>query len=283
MPPALDSHISTVLGNPPNQRCKPQREVRTQWHYRKQARSPEALPWSCAVSATRFEPNQEFRVTCISPIGDVVVTLHTVYVDEGYESKVPRDLWIELRGAAPSLDEAVSGFSQAALSLLSMLSFATNAAIRDPVMEPAFEDTPGVQSREFLQASVADETGIPIISRPIPVDGFVAFLEAIKAHPEIEQVHRAAGSATKRYNTGRWDTKFLLYRTFTWGSRPYKGVPPQGMPHRNIDEDGLVQSLRIQRIEFDAWVRRTLLFRNDNKSYRQAKTRATARARISRF
>src|SRR4051812_5783821 len=79
-----------------------------------------------ATSAARFLEHEclEFRdlQTHTSQTGPLTVSFRTIYAQEGYDSPVPRQLWIEVRGRGPSLNEAISVFAGVAASLVPVLA-----------------------------------------------------------------------------------------------------------------------------------------------------------------
>ncbi len=62
-----------------------------------------------ATSAARFLEDDQLVVPQIAePNGLVDVIFRTRYANEGFESEVPRELWIEVQGGGASLNEAVT-------------------------------------------------------------------------------------------------------------------------------------------------------------------------------
>src|SRR4051812_43146651 len=105
--------------------------------------------WVTVVSAestARFEdepiPMQISPFT--TPLGPVTITLRTRWSEERYESLVPRELWVDVRGTtAGGLDESATMFVRAADAILTTVAVAANCAIAPPEAKLAFDNTPG--------------------------------------------------------------------------------------------------------------------------------------------
>jgi hypothetical protein len=117
-----------------------------------------------APSSARFKPEegQEIFLPNLPGIaGTVRLRLRTRWVDEGFEAPIPRELWIEALGPAPSLDEAVSKFSAAGRLLATLLAFCANAAVGTPEVHIAYDASAGRTEREFLEVFLPDERATP--------------------------------------------------------------------------------------------------------------------------
>ena len=98
-----------------------------------------------APSNARFERSKgiEVYVDCGTGLGQVRFQVLTRWVEEGYDSPVPRELWIEALGFERSLDQAVASFSPAARMLAQVISFCANVQVGIPEMHLAYETEPG--------------------------------------------------------------------------------------------------------------------------------------------
>src|SRR5689334_15932164 len=125
-----------------------------------------------ARSTARFKPEEGVEVLLGAGSDStpaVRVRLRTRWVEEGHEAPMPRELWIEGRGSASSLDEAVSKIAPMGRYLSAILSFTANTPVDVPDVHIAFDATPGSPDREFLEFFIPDESGLPSegrIARP---------------------------------------------------------------------------------------------------------------------
>ena len=75
-------------------------------------------------SATRFKPDGRLAIAeFLSATGPVAVIFRTPYRDEGLSVPVPRELWADVRGPAPSLDLATEAFASGARMLTPFVAF----------------------------------------------------------------------------------------------------------------------------------------------------------------
>ncbi len=167
-----------------------------------------------APSAARFDEAASLTINKVPVVtGHVDVIFRTRYRDEGFNAAVPRELWADVRGTTTSLDEAVVPFANAALFLTPVLSLSANAATGDLEVELAFENTPGIDEREYFQQFVLEEGGLPRIGRRINTDAAAALINAIFSHPDGERLHRAISQydlALRHWKLGQ-ETLALAY------------------------------------------------------------------------
>lgn len=121
----------------------------------------------------------------------VRVEFFTKYDEEEFGVPIPHELYIEVRGPAESLDEALTKFWQIANSLIGPLAVSSNAPIGDPHHYVAFDNTPGRSEREFVQHVSLDERGLPHDGRYLRVRETSEFISAIVRHPQGERLQRA--------------------------------------------------------------------------------------------
>ena len=89
---------------------------------------------------------------------------------DGIETPVPRELWIEVTGPAPSLQEAVNLASATANDYVRQVAFGANAWQGVMNVHLAYDSSSGHQEREFFQNWVPDEKGLPRQARDIDPD-----------------------------------------------------------------------------------------------------------------
>ncbi|MGH9992017.1 MAG: hypothetical protein ACREAZ_05145, partial [Nitrososphaera sp.] len=89
-------------------------------------------------------------------------------------------LWIDARGPAQSIEEAVSVFGNAAGSITPIIAFSTNAAIANLEPELAYNNTPGLPTRDFLQSMLPDERSLVHVGRTVRIDSTCSLFDAIE-------------------------------------------------------------------------------------------------------
>ena len=112
--------------------------------------------------------------------GPLDLIFRTRYDEREFEVAIPRELWVEARGEAPSLEDGITAAWAASATVLPIIALTTNVAIGELQPHLAFETTEGIEDRAFFQSTVETERGIPPPGRRIPVQATVAVLDAMK-------------------------------------------------------------------------------------------------------
>jgi hypothetical protein len=234
-----------------------------------------------ARSSARFLPEEGFSVSfndvpgCAEPVR---FGLRTRWVDEGYAAPLPRELWIEARGPAPSLDHAVAVFGSSGRSFANLLAFTANTPTETPEVHLAYDATRGVTEREFVEVFVADERGHPREGRIARTSEMVAVFSGLQnwvaQAPRLNRALQQYALALRYwYFGGEWLALAHLYmaaETLT------KAV----LAHACADNEteALAMWLGIDtadagkwRHELQVWARRDVIFEGDNETYRDAR------------
>src|SRR5438105_957621 len=101
-----------------------------------------------AVADTWFIPEDPPMKMLQVPtsVGPVDVTFRTRFADEGYESPVPREMWIDARGRTDAdLREVITAYGNAAAGILPVIAVATNAWIDDLYPKIAYAAAPATE------------------------------------------------------------------------------------------------------------------------------------------
>ena len=133
-----------------------------------------------AGSSVQFKQNEPLIVQNLqTKHGSANLTFRTRSLDRGFEAPLPGDLWVEVRGPAPSIQVAADSFVNLALSFLHVLAVSANAPVDQPELELAFDVTDGENEHEFFQNFLPEESAVPKRQgRLIDVTATVAFLQA---------------------------------------------------------------------------------------------------------
>lgn len=115
------------------------------------------------VSSARFRPDEGWELNLEAAprlsLGAVRVRTFTRWVAIGKEDSVPRELIVEVRGHADSLEEATAKFPLIASPIAAMVGFTSNVKVGPLDVHLAYECTAGVTERPFLEVFLPDERG----------------------------------------------------------------------------------------------------------------------------
>jgi hypothetical protein len=172
---------------------------------------PESKPPSDYVVALRgssaalFGPEQRLQITLRARSGLIQFTMTTRLVKSGFPDRVPSGLWVDARGKAESIEDAVNEFSNIANFLCSFFATTANAWVGDLQAELAYNATPGLKRREYFQQSLPEGGGTLQPARQGNSEATLALLAAVNAHPDSEMLRRAVvhyGSALRHWKYG---------------------------------------------------------------------------------
>lgn len=135
----------------------------------------------CAETLLRIRSGEGIHVTPITTeygVFELKIVTRTDKVKH-IETPIPRELWIEVTGPAPSLDTAINIAALNANHYARQIAFGTNAWHGLLLVHLAYECTPGVRERIFFQNWVRDEIGLPRVARDIDCGLMVRLFAAI--------------------------------------------------------------------------------------------------------
>jgi len=208
-----------------------------------------------------------------SSVGKADIVLRTRWVEHSEGVEYPGHLWIEAAGAAPTLEEAIPAFANAALALLPVVSFATNAAIGDPQIELAFETTPGRREREYFQQYVPPEGKQLFFARLMHSASVAAVAHALGSHSDSERLGRAMtqyATALNSWIMGR-DTLCVAHLWMAVEALTKAAIRRECGTRKTATEKELASALGIDIGELDAFVRREIILKGDADCYAKAR------------
>jgi hypothetical protein len=225
-------------------------------------------------SAAIFKPEEQMFVQDKpSDIGSVDIVYTTRHLHRKPEVTMPGHLWIDIRGHARTLDEALVPFANAGLSMLPVLALSANATIGEPEIELGFDNTAGIRERDYFQSYVPPEGDIAYVARSIDVSATIALLGAVDTHPDSERLLRGANQyriALQTWRLGR-ETLSIAHLWMAVEALTKAKVRAE-CEARKITEEDLATELGVEsRRELDVVVRRDLLLKGDDEVYRKAK------------
>jgi len=237
-----------------------------------------------AESAARFREDEPPMIVQDFPtsVGTVTLTFRTRFADEGHEAKVPREMWIDVRGEATcTLEEAVNAYSNAGLAFLPVIALTTNASIEDAQPKLAFDNTRGRTPREYVQSFVPERGGVLLPGRRVDVEATLTTILTLGAHPETNRLHRAAEQyrlALSHWTRGR--ESLALMHLYMGIETLMKSALRRECTSAGDSESELADAWGIQvegepapvwRRNLDAEVRRRVLFKGDGKTLAKAR------------
>ncbi len=214
-----------------------------------------------------------------------------------FPTPVPRELWIEVTGPAPSLQDALRVAAAIATEFVRQVAFAANAWQGTLGAHLGFDSTDGPRDREFFQNWTFDEVGLPRPARQVDPDLMYRFLVAI-AQASTEDRSRYARAIIQFTDALQyWEQGMELYAL----SHLYMGVEAitptairQEVQRRDMKKRGELEQavLELPKLGFlrrlagrlyqksggfikppdlESWARRELIFRGDNETLKAAR------------
>jgi len=235
-------------------------------------------------SSARFQQAQGVSVT----FGDAEVEggittarIRTRWIDEGFESPVPRELWIDVRLSEQSLDAACSAASSAAHLLSVLTTFCANVTGNVPEVHLAYRTKPHDNRREFVEVFLPDDTSAPREGRSVDVTEYTDLFNAVSSSVHQKRIVRALNqyqiALRYWYFGGEWLALTHLYmavETLTKVALRHEchelGIGEEELARRNnIDPDDPERPRWQSALE--AWARADLIFGGDSTTYLAAR------------
>ncbi|MCH7928853.1 MAG: hypothetical protein IID03_12875, partial [Candidatus Dadabacteria bacterium] len=225
-------------------------------------------------SGVIFEEQQSFTVNqFLQDNKRVDLVFRTRYTKiKGVDGLIPRGIWIDARGSASSINEAINIFSNASLAIAGFFSFCVNAPIGDLEPEIAYDNTPKLKKREYFQQFLADERIRPYAGRLIDIKSTEKVLSSLMNHKHSERIHRALVHYTlaiKHWKYGQ-DT-FSLAHIYMGIEALTPVALRKYLQDNNLTKDALISKWKIDKKQIDPEVRRRLLFKGDDICYKDSK------------
>ena len=145
-----------------------------------------------ARSSARFRGTEGVALAVrASPGSDPAhVKLRTRWVDAGFESPIPRELWIEVSVREASLDVACASATRIAGQLSVLAAFCANVTCEIPEVHVAYLQAPKGGRREFVEVFQPNQIGL-IQGRMVDTNEYVSLVEALADSPHATRLYRA--------------------------------------------------------------------------------------------
>lgn len=237
-----------------------------------------------ARSSAYFVPEEGWDVVLDAPklgLKGIRVATFTRWVAEGGEPH-PRELTVEVRGNAGSLDEALTKFGAIARPLVTMIGFVANVRVGPLQEHLAYDCTRGREERQFLQMFLDEERGAPaegrIIRRHLVEAACRALICLTEDNDRVDRALRQYELALREWRVGgEW---LALDHLWIAAENLTKAVIRKIMADRGISEADLAHSYDLvtndpQRPRWREYlgqhVRHSVIFAADDDTYQTAK------------
>ncbi|MEV7038330.1 hypothetical protein [Amycolatopsis sp. NPDC051061] len=236
-----------------------------------------------ATSSARFLPEGGWELSVYAPEIDsqpLRVRAFTRWVDDEGK-KLPRELVVEVRGHALSLDEAVAKFPNVARPIANLVGFVANVRVGLVEVVLAYETFASGGERDYLQVFIAEERGPVPPGRSLEVSHLDAVCLAFMGAADNERISRALRhyelALREWYIGGEW-----LALNYLWiaAENLTKAVIRKIIARTDVSEEEIANehSLVTDDPNHPRWrellgarIRSTVIFRGDAPTYRTAK------------
>jgi len=236
-----------------------------------------------ARSSAKFLPEEGCELVLNVPNLDlqgVRLRTFTLWVDEAGK-QLPRELIIEVRGHADSLDEAAAKFAAVGRPIATMAGFVANVRVGPLELHLAYEGTPSSEDREFLETFIPDERGAllegRIIRRDLMEATYLAFVTLAADSPRVSRALRQYELALREwYVGGEW---LALNHLWIAAENLTKAVIRKTVAARGISEEDLAHEYGLVTDDpkrprwkdlLGARVRESIIFDGDTETYKAA-------------
>ena len=229
-----------------------------------------------ADADARFLPEDEpMRLLDVpTSVGRVDLTYLTRFAEEGYESPVPREMWIDARGSSDlPLSEVVSAYGNAAAGFLPAIAVANNVYIGDIYPKIGYDATATATTRAYFQSFLREERGtVPRPGRWVETSATASFIAVLERHAQGDRLRRAIAQYALALGHWRYGHEILAVAHLFIASEALTPIALATELERTwLDREGLAKRWSIEPRALDAEVRRRLIFQGDSAIYTSAK------------
>ena len=241
-----------------------------------------------APSSARFLPEEGFELNLEqaeeSDPPSVRLRMYSRWVPSGHLEPLPRELVIEVRGWAPSIDEAIVRFAGIARPMATLIAFVANVRVGLTEVHLAYDCSPDSDERQFVETFIPDESGGVAEGRIVRVHLMVAASQALLGtdpdrQQRLDRALRQYELALREWFVGgEWLALSHLYMAVDTLT---PALIEKLMADRGLSKEELAQSVNIDphdpkrprwRQALGVWCRAELIFAGDPETYQAAKT-----------
>lgn len=237
-----------------------------------------------ASSSARFLPEDGYELAfdALPGIpGSGRLRMSTRWVESGLTDPLPRELYVEIRGPAPSIDEALGRFTSIARFIATIAALVANVRVGTLEAHLAYDSTPGHDERLFYETFLPDEIGHVREGRAISPTILAAVVQAVLQmptnHKRIELGLRQYELALREWSIGsEWLALSHLYMAVEALTVP---TLERVLTERQQTPVELASSIGLEtdnprrprwRHFLEVWVRTDVIFNRDRDTYSAA-------------
>ena len=235
-----------------------------------------------ADSDARFTEDRSLRINAFpTDLGPVDITYLTRHSEEGHESPVPREMWIDVRGEAEAeLVDVVGAYANAGAQFIPMIAMCANAWVGDVEPKIAFDATADATKRRHFTNFVREESGtMPRPGRNVDPAATVSFISAVASHPQTERLRRAIQQYAMALGHWKMGHETMALAHLYIGMEALTPVAVRRERERlDVGDEGLAQAYGIaerrrgaRATKLHSVVRREVLFRGDDEAASKAR------------
>ena len=233
-----------------------------------------------APSGVAFPDDEIFQVKVdFPPSGDRAILRFMTRLSQpvGDALPIPHGLWVDARGTAPGIDEAMARLTAEARGFAAIISLAANGPVGELEAELAYEDTPGVNERPFFQQFLGRERILPYKRRPIPTSELYVLSRALEGHAERERLVRAIGHYHHALQNWELGSEIVALSHLYIAVEALTPVALRSLlADRGLTKEDLVEQWDIEITRLDSEVRCRLIFGGDEDIFRTVKNASDA-------
>ena len=179
----------------------------------------------------------------------------------------------QITGQGTDIASIMPVYANAGLSMLPILSFGTNAAISEPEVEVAFDNSLGADKRDYFQSYLPPEDDVVHNIRLANTMAMIELIGAIASHPDGERLRRGANQYQLALSSWRLGRELLSLAHLWIALEAITKVKMRSemLARGCADTAELASQLNIELRNLDATIRKDFLLEGDDECYRQAK------------
>ena len=197
----------------------------------------------------------------------MILTFRTYMSGAGVDVAVPRGLWIDARGEAPTIDDALEAFRLAAGAVAIVIAVSANAVVHSPRIHFAFENTPGVIERDFYSALLPEDYPIPLPARSLDVEATLTLIWAVFNSDDRGRIHRAINQYTHAITHWQPGTELLTVAHLFMGVDALTKIilEDEKRSASASTNKQLADEWNIDSKQLDAEIRRRIIFQGETE------------------
>ncbi len=226
-----------------------------------------------AQSAAIFRPTFPFRLLeHPTAFGTADIIFYTHYEDLGLGIPVPRYLLVDVKGKAPSINDAMNSFKELATNLIPSVAFSVNAYIETPNIYLAFDITPNKEKRDYFQTQFLDHHDKLERSRYANSEATAKFHSVLFKTKDTERLRRAVGLYHQALDNWEFGKEILAIEYIFIAAETITPILRNRLfDEHGTDADGLTKLLKIEKKELDSEIRKKYIFQEDTACYKKAR------------